>query len=138
MTPGDYDAVMALWQATPGIGLDDDSDSREGIERYLKRNPGLSFVAEEDAAIVGAVLCGHDGRRGYLNHLAVAGSHRNRGIGKALTKTCLDALAKRHIPRCNIFLYRSNTAGEAFWKHNGWESRENLNLMQKKTYVSST
>jgi ribosomal protein S18 acetylase RimI-like enzyme len=133
MTCEDYDAVMGLWRVTPGIGLDDDSDSREGIERYLKRNPGLSFVAVEDGTIVGAVLCGHDGRRGYLNHLAVATSHRNRGIGKALTARCLDALAKRNIPRCNIFLFRSNAAGQAFWEHNGWESRENLSLMQRKT-----
>ena len=133
MTREDYDAVMGLWRATPGIGLDVDSDSREGIERYLKRNPGLSFVAEEHGTLVGAVLCGHDSRRGYLNHLAVTVSHRNRGIGKALTTRCLETLAKRGIPRCNIFLYRSNTAGEAFWKHNGWDSRQDIGLMQKKT-----
>jgi N-acetylglutamate synthase len=133
MTARDYDAVISLWQALPGIGLDDDCDSRAGIARYLKRNPGLSFVACCGGEIVGAVLSGHDGRRGYLHHLAVAPSHRKLGIGKSLVARCLRGLASRHIPKCNIFLLQSNVQGRAFWLHNAWDLRQNLRVLQKTT-----
>ena len=133
MTAYDYGAVVSLWRGIPGIGLDDDSDSRPGITRYLKRNPGLSFVALAQGAIVGAVLSGHDGRRGYLHHLAVAATHRKLGIGKALTLRCLRALEKQGVPKCNIFLFRSNAKGRSFWKHNGWNLRPDLSVLQKKT-----
>ncbi len=133
MTARDCIAVLAFWQNIRGIGLDDDCDSPAGLRRYLKRNPGLSFVACDGDSIVGAVLSGHDGRRGYLHHLAVATSHRKRGIGKALVARCFQALAKQHIPKCNIFLFRSNAAGRAFWQHNGWNLRRDLSILQKKT-----
>jgi ribosomal protein S18 acetylase RimI-like enzyme len=133
MTARDCDAVLSLWRGTEGIGLDDDCDSRRGLSRYLKRNPGLSFVACEGERLVGAVLSGHDGRRGYLHHLAVAGTHRKRGIGKALVARCLRSLAKRRIPKCNIFLLESNPSGRAFWQHNGWNLRTDLCVLQKKT-----
>lgn len=133
MTTRDYDAVVCLWRGIAGVGLDDDSDSRSGITRYLKRNPGLSFVAVAQGAIVGAVLSGHDGRRGYLHHLAVAATHRKLGIGKALTLRCLRALETQGVPKCNIFLFRSNSKGRAFWKHNGWNLRRDLSVLQKKT-----
>jgi Acetyltransferases len=133
MTIRDYDAVISLWRGIPGIGLDDDSDSRVGITRYLKRNPGLSFVAQVQDMIVGAVLSGHDGRRGYLHHLAVVASHRRLGIGKTLTSQCLRALGKQGIPKCNIFLLRSNSKGSSFWKHNSWNLRQDLSVLQKKT-----
>lgn len=133
MTLRDYDAVAALWRSTPGIGLDDDSDSRPGIARYLRRNPGLSFVACRARTIVGAVLSGHDGRRGWLHHLAVSPSHRGQGLGKELVRRCLRALAARRIPKCNILLFVSNTSGKAFWQHNGWQVREDLHLLQRMT-----
>jgi ribosomal protein S18 acetylase RimI-like enzyme len=129
----DYDAAFALWRTTPGVGLDAYSDSLAGIARYLKRNPGLSFVAVSDTAIVGAVLAGHDGRRGYLHHLAVAPTHRHLGIGRALTLRCLRALGRRGIPKCNIFVLGSNATGQAFWQHNGWALRADLRVMQKPT-----
>ena len=135
MTIRDYNAIVSLWRRTPGIGLDDDSDSRLGITRYLKRNPGLSFVAQVQDMIVGTVLSGHDGRRGYLHHLAVDASHRKLGIGKTLTSRCLRALSKQGIPKCNIFLLRSNSRGRSFWKHNGWNVRQDLSVLQKKTKV---
>ena len=138
MRARDFDAVISLWRGVPGIGLDEDCDSRAGIRRYLKRNPGLSFVALVEGAIVGAVLSGHDGRRGYLHHLAVAPSHRKLGIGRELTLRCLSALAKQGIPKCNIFLFRSNAAGRAFWKRQGWNLRGDLSLLQKKTKHSQT
>jgi N-acetylglutamate synthase len=133
MTPKDCTAVLALWRSVPGIGLDDDCDSRRGIARYLKRNPGCSFVACAGDAIVGAVLSGHDGRRGYLHHLAVAPPHRGLGVGKALVLRCLQALARQHIPKCNIFLFQSNADGRAFWQHNGWNLRRDLKVLQKET-----
>ena len=133
MTARDADAVLSFWRGIPGIGLDEDCDSRSGLLRYLKRNPGMSFVAFDNDAIVGAVLSGHDARRGYLHHLAVAPSHRKLGIGKALVLRCFQSLAKQHIPKCNIFLFRSNAAGRAFWLHNGWNLRQDLSVLQKTT-----
>jgi len=137
MTSRDYDAVFALWRGTSGIGLDEVCDSRAGIARYLKRNPSLSFVACAHEKIVGAILSGHDGRRGYLHHLAVAVSHRKTGFGKALTARCLDRLGKLGIPKCNIFVFRSNARGRAFWRHNGWKQRSDLCVMQQKTTHAS-
>ena len=133
MTARDCDAVLAFWHDIRGIGLDDDCDSPRGLRQYLKRNPGLSFVAYDEDSIVGAVLSGHDGRRGYLHHLAVAPSHRKLGIGKALVARCFQSLAKQHIPKCNIFLFRSNAAGRAFWLQTGWNLRGDLSLLQKNT-----
>jgi ribosomal protein S18 acetylase RimI-like enzyme len=130
MTIADYEAVLRLWRVTEGVGLNE-SDEREPLAAYLERNPGLSRVALDGGKIVGAVLCGHDGRRGYLHHLAVAGPHRKRGLGKALVAACLADLAKLGIPKCNIFLFADNAAGEAFWKHNGWVKRTDLQVMQK-------
>jgi putative acetyltransferase len=130
MTIADYEVVLRLWQQTEGVGLNE-SDTRENIAAFLERNPGLSRVALDGTNIVGAVLCGHDGRRGYLHHLAVAKTHRKLGLGKALVKACLAGLARLDIPKCNIFLFADNTDGEAFWKHNGWAPRPDLLVMQK-------
>jgi N-acetylglutamate synthase len=132
MTIADYEAVLRLWQQTEGVGLNE-SDEREPMKSFLGRNPGLSRVALDGNKIVGAVLCGYDGRRGYLHHLAVANTHRKRGLGKALVAGCLADLAKLGIPKCNIFLFADNVEGEAFWKHNGWVKRTELRLMQKNT-----
>ena len=84
MTPIDYDAVYQLWRNTPGMGLNSTDDSREGIERYLRRNPTTCFVAEEDGQLVGVIMAGHDGRRGYIYHTAVLQDYRGRGIGRSL------------------------------------------------------
>jgi len=133
MTPRDYAAVTKLWRATPGMGLHAADDSRLGILRYLRRNPGMSFVACDGARLVGAVLAGHDGRRGTLHHLAVARTHHRQGIGAALVARCLRVLARQHIPKCNIFVYRDNTSGQGFWLHTGWAARDDLRLLQKPT-----
>ena len=130
MTIADYEVVLQLWQNTEGIGLNE-SDSRENIEVFLARNPGLSRVAVGGNKIVGAVLCGHDGRRGYLHHLAVANTHRKLGLGRQLVEACLADLARQGISKCSIFLFADNAAGEAFWKHNGWAKRPDLQVMQK-------
>lgn len=133
MTVDDFDEVMALWQASKGVGLDCHTDTREGITAYLARNPGLSFVARQEERVVGAVLCGHDGRRGYLHHLAVAPSHRRRGIGRVLVERCLGQLGLLGIQKCNIFLYADNDEGEAFWRRNGWLERSDLKVLQRAT-----
>jgi N-acetylglutamate synthase len=133
MIAADYDEVMAFWQSIEGLGLDEDTDSREGIVGYLERNPGLSFVVRREGRIIGAVLCGHDGRRGYLHHLAVAPDCRRQGIGRALVDACLAALGSLGIQKCNIFLLADNQLGKAFWRHNGWNERDDLKVLQKRT-----
>jgi ribosomal protein S18 acetylase RimI-like enzyme len=130
MSLTDYDDVMRLWQNTEGVGLNE-SDNRCAIASYLKRNPGMSFVARLGTEIAGAVLCGHDGRRGYLHHLAVAKPHRRRGLGRRLVKACLAELKRLRILKCNIFLFADNAAGGRFWRHNGWVRRADLLVMQK-------
>jgi N-acetylglutamate synthase len=132
MLPGDYDQVFALWEATEGVGLNE-SDTRVNVERFLLRNPSLSKVARIDGRIVGAVLCGHDGRRGYLHHLAVAKPFRRFGVGRGLVEACLADLAAQHIIRCNIFLYTDNAAGQDFWRAAGWNDRADLCIMQRAT-----
>jgi N-acetylglutamate synthase len=135
MTNADYCEVACLWRDTEGVGLDACVDTQEGIASYLARNPGLSFVARVEGQIVGAVLCGHDGRRGYLHHLAVAQERRRAGIGCALVERCLAKLAASGIPKCNIFLFGDNELGEAFWQQTGWTERADLKLLQKETPV---
>ncbi len=134
----DYYAVYALWQQTEGMGLND-SDTREAIASFLDRNPGQSTVAcDANSKIIGAVLCGHDGRRGYLHHLAVARTHRKQGIGHALVNTCLDKLVESKIQKCSLFLFASNTEGRTFWLHQGWSTREDIVLVQKELKSSGT
>ena len=130
MKLADYDEVFLLWQNTEGVGLNE-SDSRPAVASYLKRNPGMSFVAREGKAVVGAVLCGHDGRRGCLYHLAIAPSHRRNGLGTKLITRCLAELKKAGILKCNIFVYANNASGKRFWRRNGWKNREDLRMAQK-------
>ena len=125
----DFDAVIALWRRTEGVGLNE-SDTRPAIAAFLRRNPRLSLVAEKDGRIIGAVLCGHDGRRGYLHHLAVSKRHRCRGIGRQLVNACLAKLRKAGIQKCNIFIFANNAVGMKFWAHTGWSLRTELRLMQ--------
>jgi len=125
----DYDAVIALWRRTEGVGLNE-SDTRRAIAAFLRRNPRLSFVAEKNGRVIGAVLCGHDGRRGYLHHLAVSKRHRRRGIGRLLVNACLAKLRKAGISKCNIFIFANNADGMKFWAHTGWSLRTELRLMQ--------
>ena len=129
MSIDDYDEVFALWQSAEGVGLGE-SDTRRAMAGYLKRNPGMSFVARCAGELAGAVLCGDDGRRGYLHHLAVAPRHRRNGLGRKLVARCPAALRRRGILKCNIFLYADNVTGKRFWKKNGWTKRPDILLMQ--------
>lgn len=126
--PADYDQVMTLWSHTEGLTLRD-ADSREGIARYLDRNPGLSFVARDMGQVVGAILVGTDGRRGYLQHLAVASSHRGQGLGRALAERSLRALRSQGIEKCHLMVREGNAAARAFWIHLGWCERADVVLM---------
>jgi ribosomal protein S18 acetylase RimI-like enzyme len=130
MAIADFAPVRALWLATEGVGLNE-CDTEPAIAAYLARNPRMSAVAVVNAEIIGAVLCGHDARRGYLNHLAVAPAHRRRGIATALLKHCFDALDAAGIQRCNLFVYADNLAGQEFWLRSGWGRRADLLTMQK-------
>ncbi len=131
LTLSDYDAVLALWQSSEGVGLSD-ADSRAAIGRYLARNPGLSFTAWDGDELAGAILCGHDGRRGYVHHLAVRPSHRRQGLGKALAARCLDALAAEGIDKCHLFVFANNADAMAFWESVGWSLRVDLKVMSRK------
>ena len=117
---GDYDPVVALWCKEEGVEICE-GDSREEITEYLKRNPGLSRVAEASGEIVGAALCGHDGRRGWIYHLAVAPQYRGRGIGKMLLDDCVRGLREAGLKRAIILVAGDNPAGHQFWLRNGWE-----------------
>src|SRR5580765_286147 len=117
MKLSDFAAVSRLWRNSEGIGLNE-SDTKANIRLFLRRNPSMSFVARKGRTIIGAVLCGHDGRRGYLHHLAVTKNYRGNGIGKKLVEASFSALARAGITRCNIYLFNGNAEGEAFWLHN--------------------
>ncbi len=132
MTIEDFDAVHALWLKTEYLELNE-CDTREGIALYLNRNPGLCFVAEDkQGLIIANVLCGHDGRRGFLRHLAVAAEHRGSGLARRLVDCVLDALAQQGIGKCNIFVDDANVPGFSFWEHLGWvRLEETFRMLQK-------
>jgi ribosomal protein S18 acetylase RimI-like enzyme len=123
MTIDDYDEVYRLWERAEGISLEE-SDTREAISTYLNRNRGLCFVTCVGDQIVGSVLCGHEGRRGLLRHLAVKMEFRCKGIARAMIKECLWALAKEGIKKCNTFVEDTNVEGRRFWEHMGWSMLE--------------
>ena len=108
MTIEDFDQVHALWMSIKGFGIRSVDDSKEGVERFLKRNPTTSVVAEEDGKIVGAILCGHDGRRGCLYHVCVDVNHRMKGIGKAMVVFTMEALKKEGINKVSLIAFTQN------------------------------
>jgi len=130
MTIDDYEQMIKLWENTKGIGLSG-ADSRANISQFVKRNPGLSYVCESSHQIIGTVLCGHDGRRGYLYHLAVDVAFRNRGIGKKLAVNSLEKLHQQNIDKCHLFLYHDNEIAIKFYENTGWEKRNNLLIYSK-------
>ncbi len=127
MQTADYDDVCALWHTIRGFAMRSIDDSREGVEKFLERNPGLSTVAVEDDHIVGAILCGHDGRRATLYHVCVEERYRKRGIGKSMVVRCMKELQKQGINKVALIAFTHNDVGNAFWKEIGWTEREDLN-----------
>ena len=123
----DYEKVFALWKTIKGFGIRSVDDSKEGIERFLKWNPGLSVVAEQDGEIVGAILCGSDGRRGCLYHVCVHEDYRRQGIGKTMVIWCMEKLKELQINKVSLIAFTKNDVGNAFWKEIGWTKREDLN-----------
>jgi ribosomal protein S18 acetylase RimI-like enzyme len=130
MTPDHLSEVIDLWMQTEGVGLNE-SDSPSAPAAFLDRNPGLSRVALDREKIVAAILCGHDGRRGFLYHLAVKPESRRQGLGVALVEQCLARLADLGIQKCNALVYTHNAEGQRFWQRLGFSSRENLGLWQR-------
>jgi ribosomal protein S18 acetylase RimI-like enzyme len=129
MAEDDIPAALALWQGLPGIGLRD-ADNPAALERYLRRNPGLSFAAVDDAGrLVGVSLAGHDGRRGYLHHVAVSPALQRNGIGRRLVEACLAALKVEGIEKVNFWVKADNAAGLAFWNRVGGRERPDLRLV---------
>lgn len=126
MTITDYDGVYKLWINTPGMGLNNLDDSKEGIEKYLIRNPQTCFVAEDDNRIIGVILCGNDGRRGYIHHTAVDTTKRTRGVGTALVNAALDALKNEGINKVALVVFEKNEIGNSFWEKRGFTVREDL------------
>lgn len=131
MQPIDLPEVVEFWHSIEGIGMSPD-DNPVDLEEYLCHNSGLSFVAFDGSQLVGAVLCGQDGRRGYINHLAVAKSHRRNGLGEKLVNRCLGALLELGIRKCHIFVFQNNQQAIAFWSQTGWEHRTDLIIMSKR------
>jgi putative acetyltransferase len=129
---GDHRAAYALWSRTEGVGLNE-SDRRPAVAAFLRRNPGLSQVATSGGRVIATLLCGHDGRRGYLHHLAVDKKWRRRGIGSALVAASLERLRGLGIVKCNLFLFTANVSGRAFWLRMGWGVRADLSLVQRAT-----
>ncbi|HIX60366.1 MAG TPA: GNAT family N-acetyltransferase [Candidatus Blautia gallistercoris] len=127
MKAADYEQVYALWKKIRGFGIRSIDDSREGVERFLKRNPNTSIVAEIDGKIVGSILCGHDGRRGCFYHVCVDEAYRRHGIGKSMVVMAMQALKEEHINKVSLIAFTRNDIGNAFWNTIGWTKREDLN-----------
>jgi len=137
MSLDDYESVYSLWLNTPNMGLNNLDDSKEGIAKYLARNPNTCFVAEKDDVIIGVILCGHDGRRGYIHHTAVAGSEQRSGIGAALLNAAMTALECEGITKAVLVVFDRNEKGNAFWEKQGFTMRPDL-IYRNKSIVNFT
>lgn len=125
-----YPQALSLWKRCDGIGLSN-ADEPENIQAYLARNPGMSFAALEGDNLVGTILCGHDGRRGFIHHLAVEPDYRGNGIARSLLDGSLQALKDAGIQKCHLFLLNDNEEGIRFWTHVGWEKRSDICVISK-------
>ncbi len=134
MTINDYDAVYDLWLYTPGMGLNSTDDSREGIAQYLKRNPSTSFIAICDEKVVGVIMAGHDGRRGYIYHTAVLPAYRGFGIARELVMNVMQALEEEGIHKVALVAFEKNDVGNGFWEHMGFLSRDDLVYRNKSIH----
>ena len=125
MTIDDYDQVYDIWLKS-GNGLNDIDDSKAGIEKYLHKNPNTCFIAENGGNIIGAILSGNDGRRGYINHTAVLESERGKGVGTALVNKVLEAFKTEGITKAGLFVFAQNKSGNKFWEKMGFTTRNDL------------
>ena len=132
MTIDDYDQVYALWERISGFALRSVDDSREGIARFLARNPNSSVVAVIDSETIGSILCGHDGRQGSFYHVCVSPEYRKHGIGRDMVRASLRALAEEHVSKVTLVAFSSNEGGNAFWEHIGWTRRPDYNSYESR------
>lgn len=126
MTISDYDSIYNLWINTPGMGLNSVDDSKDGIEKFLKRNPNTCFIAEEDGKIVGVIMAGNDGRRGYIYHTAVLAEFRGKHVAKTLVENAMTALEKEGIAKVALVVFEKNKIGNGFWEKIGFTVRDDL------------
>ncbi|MCH5158370.1 MAG: GNAT family N-acetyltransferase [Clostridiales bacterium] len=132
MTADDYDKVYSLWMSCKNMGFNNLDDSREGVQKFLKRNPDTSFVAELNGEIVGIILAGHDGRRGYIYHMSVAERYRRQGIGSRLVEKCLAALKGEGINKVALLVFNRNEEGNGFWESQGFTARGDITYRNKE------
>ncbi|MBP8083772.1 MAG: GNAT family N-acetyltransferase [Spirochaetes bacterium] len=123
----DYESAIGLWEKTEGMSIGK-ADTLDSFDIFIKMNHGLSFGAFADGKLIGTALCGTDGRRGYIYHLAVKDDLRGKGIGSKLINLSLSALKQKGIEKSHIFVFKSNETGNAFWKKIGWEKRDDINV----------
>lgn len=123
----DYDSIIKLWEEVEGVKLRD-ADSRDGISKYLIRNPALSFIALNEDEIIGTIMAGHDGKRGYIQHLAVSSNYRKKGVATKLCDLCIKALKKEGIVKSHIFILKNNEIASTYWKNQGWEKRNDIEV----------
>lgn len=131
MKLNDYEAAFELWTSAKGVGLRSLDDSKDGIANFLKRNDGTCFIAVVDTELVGTILCGNDGRRGYIYHAMVSAEHRGNGIGRALVNAVLDALKQIGVNKTALVVFANNKSGIDFWKRMGFTLRDDIVYMDK-------
>lgn len=134
MTESDYDGVYELWMNTPGMGINSTDDSREGVEKYIKRNPTTSFVALVEGKVVGAILAGHDGRRGFIQHIAVLSEFRKHGIASILVDRAMNALEEEGIHKVALLAFKKNELGNSFWDKMEFIVREDVYYRNKSIH----
>ena len=127
METADYDQVYKLWKEIKGFGIRSIDDSREGVERFLARNPTTSVVAVQNGRIIGNILCGHDGRTGFFYHVCVAKEYRKHGIGYRMVRRAIEALQKEGVSKVSLIAFKQNQVGNAFWQGIGWTERQDIN-----------
>jgi N-acetylglutamate synthase len=132
----DFEQVHSLWMEIHGFGIRSIDDSKEGVERFIRRNPTTSMVAVCDGKIVGAILCGHDGRRAGLYHVCVQENYRKHGIGQKLVERCLEALKAEKISKVNLIAFKQNEIGNRFWQSLGWKYCDNVNYYIYRKWLS--
>lgn len=137
MTIEDYDTVFRLWSRADDMGTRSLDDSREGIAKFLRRNPDTSFVATINGEIIGVMMSGHDGRRGYIYHYAVQTAHRGPKIGNALQEAVIRAMQEEGINKIGLLVHQTNESGIAYWESNGWRTRTTLCYLDKTLNVKN-
>ena len=126
MKTEDYEAAYALWTSEAGVGLRSIDDSKQGIEKFLRRNPTTCFVAQQGGRLAGTILCGSDGRRGYIYHAMVSRELRRSGTGKRLVDEVLQELENLGINKAALVVYSENEDGNRFWEALGFGRRDDL------------